>query len=74
MLYINFNHVIKYILIGVITALSIKYIPVTTLLQKDIIIISIIVSIAYAIIDIMLPSVNIVNKDYKKKVKIEEEN
>ena len=56
-MYINFNHIIKYILIGIITAISIKYIPVITLLKNDIIIISIIVSISYALIDIMLPSV-----------------
>ena len=60
--YIKKNYIIKYILIGLITALSIKYIPTTTLLQKDIIIISIIVSISYAIIDSILPSIYINNK------------
>jgi hypothetical protein len=47
---------LKYILIGLITFLSIRYIPTTTLLQEDILIISFIVSIAYAIIDMILPS------------------
>ena len=63
--YIKKNYIIKYILIGLITALSIKYIPTTTLLQKDIIIISIIVSISYAIIDSILPSIYINNKENK---------
>ena len=63
--YIKINYIIKYILIGLITALSIKYIPTTTLLQKDIVIISIIVSISYAIIDSILPSIYINNKENK---------
>lgn len=63
MLYININHIIKYLLIGLISGLSIKYVPTTTLLQNDIIIISIIISIAYAIIDIMVPSISIIKKD-----------
>jgi len=54
--YIKLNQIIKYILIGLITAICIKYIPNTTLLQQEIITISIVVSIAYAIIDIILPS------------------
>ena len=67
MLYININHIIKYLLIGIISGLSIKYVPTTTLLQKDIIIIAIIISISYAIIDIMLPSINIIKKDKIEK-------
>ena len=63
--YIKINYIIKYILIGLITALSIKYIPTTTLLQKDIVIISIIVSISYAIIDSILPSIYINNNENK---------
>ena len=47
---------LKYILIGIITFLSIRYVPTTTLLQEDILIISFIVSIAYALIDTILPS------------------
>jgi len=56
---IKINHIIKYILIGLITVLAIKYIPKTTLLQDEIITIGIVVSIAYAIIDTILPSVYI---------------
>jgi hypothetical protein len=50
------NHIIKYILIGLITMVAIKYIPTTTLLNNDILMISFVVSISYAIIDIILPS------------------
>jgi hypothetical protein len=50
------NHILKYILIGLITMLSIRYIPTTTLLQNDILMISFVVSISYAIIDTILPS------------------
>ena len=48
--------ILKYILIGLITMLAIKYIPTTTLLQMDILMISFIVSISYALLDIVLPS------------------
>ena len=68
MSYLKLNHIIKYLLIGLITAISIKYIPTTTLMQEDIIAISIIVSIAYAIIDVILPSVYIYKNDEKEKV------
>ena len=50
------NHILKYILIGLITMLAIKYIPTTTLLQTDILMISFIVAISYALLDIILPS------------------
>jgi len=49
--------ILKYILIGVVTFIAIRYIPTTTLLQEDILIISFIVSIAYALIDTVMPSV-----------------
>ena len=50
--------ILKYILIGIITFVAIRYIPTTTLLQEDILIISFIVSIAYAIIDTIMPSIS----------------
>ncbi len=50
------NRSIKYVLIGIITFLSIRYIPTNALLDKEIIVIAIVVSIAYAIIDKLLPS------------------
>jgi len=36
--------------------LAIKYIPTTTLLQMDILMISFVVAISYALLDITLPS------------------
>ncbi len=48
--------ILKYILIGLITVVAIKYIPTTTLLRNDILMIGFIVSIAYAILDTLLPS------------------
>ena len=62
---IKINHIIKYILIGLITVLAIKYIPKTTLLQDEIITIGVVVSIAYAIIDTILPSVYIKKTEEK---------
>ena len=50
--------ILKYILIGIITFVAIRYIPTTTLLQEDILIISFIISIAYAIIDTTMPSIS----------------
>jgi hypothetical protein len=50
------NRIIKYILIGLITMVAIRYIPQHKLYDDDIIIIAIIVSIGYAIIDKILPS------------------
>lgn len=50
------NHILKYILIGLITIVAIKYLPTTTLLQNDILMIGFIVSICYALLDVILPS------------------
>jgi len=50
------NRILKYILIGLITMITIKYIPTTTLLNNDILIVGFIVSIAYAVLDTILPS------------------
>jgi hypothetical protein len=53
------NRIIKYILIGIIAVIAIRYIPSNALLDKDIIIIAICISIGYAIIDKLLPSYQI---------------
>ena len=50
------NRIIKYILIGLITILLIRYVPVNKLIDDEIIIIGILASISYAIIDKLLPS------------------
>ena len=56
---LKINQILKYILIGIITALSIKYVPTTTLLQCDIFIVAFIVSICYALMDHTLPSISL---------------
>ncbi len=50
------NRIIKYILIGLISIISIRYIPHHKLNDDDIIMIAIIISIGYAVIDKLLPS------------------
>ncbi len=50
------NRIIKYILIGLISIIAIRYVPQHKLNDDDIIIIAIIISIGYAIIDKLMPS------------------
>ena len=54
------NRIIKYILIGLISIIAIRYVPQHKLNDDDIIIIAIIISIGYAIIDKLMPSYNLV--------------
>jgi len=55
------NQSLKYILIGLFTGILVKYIPSFMLNDKEIIIIGCCVSIFYAILDKLLPSVSIKN-------------
>jgi hypothetical protein len=50
---------IKYVLIGLIVMLSIRYIPNNILQNKEIIMISAISSISYAILDMISPTIKI---------------
>ena len=50
------NRIIKYILIGLLTFLIIRYIPSSAILDIEIIAIALCVSIGYAIMDKLLPS------------------
>lgn len=50
------NRIIKYILIGLLTILSIRYIPSHALLDEEILIVAFIVSIGYALLDKLIPS------------------
>ena len=59
MLYYNimkFEYIIKYILIGLITFLAIRYIPSNAIDDYENIMVAMCVSIMYAIIDKLLPS------------------
>lgn len=50
------NRIIKYFLIGLISFIAIRYVPSIALKDIDIIIVSMIISMGYAIIDKLLPS------------------
>lgn len=52
------NRTLKYILIGLIAAMSCKYIPDNAMNNKSIMMICFIISICYALIDRTLPSIN----------------
>lgn len=50
------NRIIKYFLIGLIAFIAIRYVPSIALSDLEIIAVSMIISIGYAIIDKLLPS------------------
>ena len=50
------NRIIKYFLIGLIAFIAIRYIPSNALDDMEILVVSMIISIGYALIDKMLPS------------------
>ncbi len=50
------GYIIKYILIGLITFLCIRYIPSSAMNDCEILMVAMCVSIGYAIIDKLLPS------------------
>ena len=52
------NRVLKYILIGLLTFLLIRYVPEHALDDYEIVAVAMCVSIGYAIMDKMLPSYN----------------
>jgi|SaaInlV_165m_DNA_1040744.scaffolds.fasta_scaffold34844_2 hypothetical protein len=60
------NKILKYILIGIITGLSLRYIPENPIPQQDILMVSFIISIGYAILDRILPSIYFENKSNDK--------
>lgn len=51
------NRAIKYLLMGLITSIFVRYIPQIMVSDKNIIIISCLVSISYAILDRISPSI-----------------
>jgi len=50
------NKIIKYIVIGLFTFIAIRYIPTHAILDTEIIMVALCVSIVYAILDKLLPS------------------
>lgn len=58
----KFQKIIKYFLMTFIVVISIRYIPETLLPNKDIVIIGVIASISYAIMDMVSPTIVIKQK------------
>ena len=50
------NKIIKYIVIGMFAFIAIRYIPTHAILDTEIIMVALCVSIVYAILDKLLPS------------------
>ena len=59
---LNIERVIKYILLGLVVLVATKYIPEHGLPMKEIIMISATSSIAFSILDMVSPSVNVSQK------------
>ena len=55
------KRIIKYILMGFIILVSVRYIPSQTIPTKEIIMIGLISSIAFAMLDMVSPSVKVFN-------------
>lgn len=53
----RYNRAIKYVLMALITSILVRYIPEIMVSDKNIIIISCLVSISYAILDRLSPSI-----------------
>lgn len=51
------NKILKYILIGLLTGLSLRYVPTNPIPQNEVLMICFIISIGYAILDRILPSI-----------------
>jgi hypothetical protein len=63
---LNIERIIKYILLGLIVLLAVRYIPENKLPTKELIMIGSTSSIAFAILDMASPSVTV--EDNNKKV------
>ena len=58
---LDIERIIKYILLGLVVLVAIKYIPNNSLPTKEIIMIAATSAIAFAILDMISPSVKITN-------------
>jgi mannose/fructose/N-acetylgalactosamine-specific phosphotransferase system component IIC len=59
---LNIERIIKYILLGLIVLLAVRYIPENKLPTKELIMIGATSSIAFAILDMASPSITVENK------------
>jgi hypothetical protein len=62
---LNIERIIKYILLGLIVLLAVRYIPENKLPNKELIMIGATSSIAFGILDMASPSVTVENKNSK---------
>lgn len=60
---LNIERLIKYVLLGLIVALATRYIPENDLPNKELIMIGATSAIAFAILDMVSPSVKVQNKN-----------
>ena len=58
----NIERIIKYIILGLVVLIATKYIPEKSLPLKELIMISATSSIAFSILDMVSPSVKVVDK------------
>jgi len=65
---LNIERMIKYILLGLVVLIAVKYIPEKGIPNKEIIMISATSAIAFSILDMVSPSVNVVNKPSNAQV------
>ena len=59
----NIERIIKYIILGLVVLVATKYIPEKSLPIKELIMISATSSIAFSILDMVSPSVKVVNNE-----------
>jgi len=60
---LNIERIIKYVLLGLIVLLAVMYIPETKLPNKELIMIGATSAIAFSILDMVSPAVNVETKD-----------
>jgi len=74
----NIERVIKYIILGLVVLIATKYIPEHGLPTKELIMISATSAIAFSILDMVSPSVKVINKPNAQvensKVQVEKSN
>ena len=62
------HKIIKYILMGLIVIIATRYIPDNILQTKELIMIGATSSIAFAILDMISPGINIINNEKTKTI------
>ena len=63
---LDIERIIKYILLGLVVLLATKYIPNNSLPTKELVMIAATSAIAFAILDMISPSVKITNNNEKQ--------